>query len=924
MSVKEKKSNVKVKCFKELVFISFLLLIAYSKSDNINDLDDMIVQIKNRHSNKCLKRTSLRQSRVVQSACNPNDPSSLWFVSNIGDSKWIITSYKTGLAMDIRESYKLNGGVLQLYSYTEDNNQLWWINLKTADYYEMKSVDTSKCLDVYDWSTANLAGVNTWDCHGGNNQQFSFHQISVSNPSMFKQGATYKIRSAKSNKCLQYNGHNQNLVQNSCDDDNNKRFRLYENNDGSYFIKPINEVTEATDVAAGLTANGSPIVFWNFSRGNNQKVFLIAAQDEDKYYIRDVNSGKCFDVPAGTMDYSYIQIWTCMDSNLNQYWYFDQVSYIADFVPVTGKYYKIKQYDSNPSLCITNSKKKTNALIRSKCNSNDNSQLWTFTTNTDGTYKITNYSENRSIEIWHSGIDSGDPVIIYDSHTGSTQKWLIRSFNTGTYSIVNARSRKCLQFAGEASQNLVSLAQVDCWDYPTQQFIFEQIDPVEFIKTDKAYKIFNSRTQKCLRYNGNQSAITQGSCDGSDATKFAFTKSSYDAAYYIQPYYNMDQALDVSAYGTTDGTRLQTWSVNYSWNQKFYLFGHDTTNFYIRDANSDKCIDVPAGTYNDSYMHIWTCNDSDLNQSFTIEEFPILLSDYYDLDGYMQMYNVKSQKCLSYNLTNVVSTVPCNVRDESSFWKFIYNAAGDYYFIVNKINNRALDNFAFGLSNNNTIAGWQYNMYNNQKFKIQFEGASITSSTVLFFKSVQSSKCLKVFDGLTASFTKLVGYDCISNFFSEQFKLIGVSAVDFPTNNEYYSFKSVTSGQCLKYVGEGANAAEYSCDKYNTTRFLFVSDGLGAFRFVSSSNTNQALYANGNDGAVVSSVVSAEANAQKFFITAYSSTYFLVRHYNGRCLSYESGVFVLRTCNTDDTKQAFEISVALEQYENIFENGETC
>ena len=158
------------------------------------------------------------------------------------------------------------------------------------------------------------------------------------------------------------------------------------------------------------------------------------------------------------------------------------------------------------------------------------------------------------------------------------------------------------------------------------------------------------------------------------------------------------------------------------------------------------------------------------------------------------------------------------------------------------------------------------------------------------------------------------------------FKLVGVIANNTPSNNKFYSMKSVSSNQCLKYNGLNNNTSEFTCDQDNSTRFKFVSSGFGSYRILSSLNdSNHALNSHGADGRSVTSVNIAEDNNQKFFITAYNSEYFAVRHYkSGRCISNEGGAFYLRNCNTNDIRQAFKISVALDEWENIYENGEKC
>ena len=914
------------KGIKELIFFSFLLLASLTKCDDVNSYDKKPVQIKVRNSGKCLKRTSLRSSRIVISACNPNDPNSLWFLTNIGNGVWKIMSFNNDMFFDVRGGSKDNLAVLQVYSWGNSNNQKWWINNKGGDFWEIKSTDSNKCVDVHEGRTTNLGGMVMYDCHGGHNQQFSFHTIALSQPSVFKQGAVYRIRSGSGNTCLEFNGFSKELTQNTCNtDDPKKNFKLYQNNDGSYLIKPLMDLGQSSDVLGFGTNNGSSIGFWSFNRSDNQKVFIINAQDENKYYIRDVNSGKCYDRPGGTTSYSRIQIWECQDNNWSQYWHFDEVSYVPDFQPNLNKFYRIKQNGSNPATCITNSRRKATPLTRAACNDNDNSQLWKFSAASGG-FVISSYMEAKSLDVLGFSVENSTPVVAWETLGYNNQIWFLRSRREGVFSIVSAHSKKCLQFPSDVNEKVVSLSQFDCWDFSSQEFTFEEREPSNLIKPNKPYRIYHSITNKCLKYNGVYKQITQENCDGSDGTKFAFSKNSNDASYYIQPYFNLNESLDISGFGKDNGTKVQAWSINFTWNQKLFLFGYDSSSFYIRDGNSDKCFDLAGGSSNSGViMQIWECMSNNTNQSFKIEELPILLSDYYSLSGYVQIKNVNSNMCLAFNSLRQANQVPCNTSDESSFWMIEYNSADNSYFIKNKINNNYLDNSGYSLNNDNVIHGWSKHGGDNQRFKFEFDDATISSSTVFNIRNVQSKKCLKIFNAQTTSFSGLVGYDCVKNASDQQFKLVGVTVQDFPKNNNYYSFKSLSSNQCLKFNALNSNTGEYTCDELNSTRFKLVSSEFGSYFIVSSADTNNYLHAHGSEGSFITTRAFENDDFRRFFITAYNTTSFAIRHYKTNlCVSNENGSFILRNCNTNDSRQSFTVSDAKSQWENIYENGESC
>jgi len=88
------------------------------------------------------------------------------------------------------------------------------------------------------------------------------------------------------------------------------------------------------------------------------------------------------------------------------------------------------------------------------------------------------------------------------------------------------------------------------------------------------------------------------------------------------------KALEVSAFGRTDGSNVQQWSYVYGENQK-WMVTHLGNNVYsIVGAQSGKALDVTgAGTTNGTNVEIWT-NNSSANQKWTISATD---SGYYRL-----------------------------------------------------------------------------------------------------------------------------------------------------------------------------------------------------------------------------------------------------------------------------------------------------
>lgn len=124
---------------------------------------------------------------------------------------------------------------------------------------------SNRCVDDYDWNTADGAEVKLYDCSGNTAQEFEFTYV----------GGYYRIRNRNANKCL--------------------------------------------DNSAGGTAPGTNVVLWTCSGGVNQD-WQIVDRGGGWFALRARVSGLCLDVVgAGTANGTDLNLWTC-NYGSNQVW----------------------------------------------------------------------------------------------------------------------------------------------------------------------------------------------------------------------------------------------------------------------------------------------------------------------------------------------------------------------------------------------------------------------------------------------------------------------------------------------------------------------------------------------------------------------------------------------------------------------------
>lgn len=89
-------------------------------------------------------------------------------------------NYNSGKCLDVTGRSTANGAVLQQWtclSGSSASNQGWaFIPAARSGYYTVVNLNSNKCLDVTDRSTANGAIIQQYTCNGGTNQEW-FEQI---------------------------------------------------------------------------------------------------------------------------------------------------------------------------------------------------------------------------------------------------------------------------------------------------------------------------------------------------------------------------------------------------------------------------------------------------------------------------------------------------------------------------------------------------------------------------------------------------------------------------------------------------------------------------------------------------------------------------------------------------------------------------
>lgn len=126
------------------------------------------------------------------------------------------------------------------------------------------NLNSGLCLEVSGWSTANGAGVNQWECHGGANQQW------LAAP----RGNARLIQNGQSGKCLEVKGwstaNGATIDQWDCHGGANQLWQLRATSDYTVALYNVNS-GKCLEIGGWRTDNGAPATQWDCHWGNNQR-----------------------------------------------------------------------------------------------------------------------------------------------------------------------------------------------------------------------------------------------------------------------------------------------------------------------------------------------------------------------------------------------------------------------------------------------------------------------------------------------------------------------------------------------------------------------------------------------------------------------------------------------------------------------------
>lgn len=384
-------------------------------------------------------------TNVQQYAANGSLAQKWRLIRNDDGSVRIVSALSNDLVLDVNAGSSDNGANVQIWSSNGSVAQSFTFlptkpdvtpegqaDLKDGYYTLICAANTSKSLDIRDWSRDNGAKLQIWESTGWENQTFRISR----QPSGF-----YRIESAWSDRSLDMTDGSilpGTAVQQygSTVGNKNQEWAIFEQTGGSYTIQNVatgllldvftGQATDGQSVV-GYTANGTQAQRWLISEALDPRKTLDEWARENAsvlpngtYVIANASSGTVLDVSAGSHDSgANVQVYT------------------ANFT---------------------------------------DAQKWAVSHDENGYVTFTNLGSGKVLDVSAGLKTLGTNVQQYDGNGSAAQKWIVMRQEDGSMAVVSALSSTiCLDIQDEPAASGSNVRVYARDGSPSQRFSFYEL-----------------------------------------------------------------------------------------------------------------------------------------------------------------------------------------------------------------------------------------------------------------------------------------------------------------------------------------------------------------------------------------------------------------------------------------------------------------
>lgn len=247
----------------------------------------------------------------------------------------------------------------------------------------------------------------------------------------------------------------------------------------------------------------------------------------------------------------------------------------------------------------------------------------------EGTYVIqTSMAAGMVLDVAAGSPDSGANIQLYDYNGTDAQKWKVTYDDAGLATIVNIGSGKALDVSGASTQSGANIWQYDSNDSTAQKWRIVAQDDGSFAITSALGETIAVDVAGASTRNGAN--VQTWAANGTPAQKFNFLSLEpsinanaqaeiADGVYRISPAVNANAALDVAAWGKTNGTNAHIWQSLDGDHQQFKIEKQGSGFYRITNVMNGLVLDLAGGSIiSGANVQYWTPFDGNKNQEWAI------------------------------------------------------------------------------------------------------------------------------------------------------------------------------------------------------------------------------------------------------------------------------------------------------------------
>jgi len=782
--------------------------------------------------------SALDENKVLTSAEDGNiqinndsdNDNQLWDIILQSDGSFLISSKSDNTkSFDVVFANSANGTNIRLYDTNKSNAQKW--NFKSSSdgfYYIQSKLNNYSVLDVANANIEEDTNIQLYGINYSNAQKFKFVEV-ISKDKVIDDG-TYIINSKlNSEKVISLEKEASNGVNVHLNHGNSSyidAFNLKYLDDGYYEIYPYGHEDLVLNVDGERGSNGANIQINGKSDGTSKWIIkdnfdgtYSIISNLDNYYI-DIASGS---IANGTN----IQLFQGNGTNAQKF-IFTKV----DFTKIEDNVYNIVSNNSNLLLSLNNVVAYSGGNIELREKNDENNQKWEIKNIKENIYEISSViDKNYLFDVDSGSYNNGANVQIYQSNGTDTQRWRILKLVDGSYRFTNVRSGKNLDIRNSKFSNGNNIWQYANNDTKAQKFYLNKtnINDYKKIIEEGTYLIYSAlNLNKSVNFNYN---IFINSVAGMQ-NEFLTINYVGNGFYTLK---NNNKAI------TTNGDKVTMEKYTGSNIQLWYIVKNGDYHTFISKING-KALDVINGSSsNNTKLQTYIVNNTKA-QNFYLEAAVDKKIDngYYTISVDNNYLSINEQ--VPYNGNKVLVK-----KDNSNFSWFIKNVGNNLYEIKHSYNqNKVLD-----VKNGSAVDGNDIWLYGSNSTDAQRWHIICLKDGTYKFVSAKSHTNLTVINDSVKIYSH--GFDKKQKFNISKTDSISYGKI---IEDGYYTINSsLKSNKVLDIEGgkiaSGTNVQLFS---FNNTlaqiwRFKYLDNGL--YSITSAMNPKRAL-TNFNDNVIVS------------------------------------------------------------------------